>query len=42
MRQTSIFQYTFNIICVVFVVLLGIIEASDEFESLRPLQKKLK
>ena len=33
----SILQYTFNILCVVFVSLLGIIEASDEFEPLRSL-----
>jgi len=30
----------FNILCVEFVALLGITEASDEFESLRPLQKQ--
>ena len=39
MCQTFIYQYTFNILCEVFVVLLGIIEVSDEFKPLRPLHK---
>ena len=42
MRQTLIFQYTCNILYVIFVTLLRLDEASDEFESLRPLQEKSK
>ena len=39
MCQTLIFQYTFNILCVIFVALLRFIEASEEFETLRLLQE---